>query len=104
MFYRMQLRLKINQHSIIIQFGGLVNRVVNWDDVSEYKIIDYGFVGGWGIRCSSKYGKIYSTGGSKGLFILTKNREKFVVGTKKPKESSMFIDQLSFDRKDPNQS
>src|SRR5690554_7570605 len=45
-----------------------------------------GFVGGWGIRFTMKYGTVYNIKGNKGLFVKLKNGKTFIVGTQKPEE------------------
>lgn len=50
------------------------------------KVINYGFVGGWGIRLWTKYGTVYNVSGNKGLFIKLKNGKTMVIGTQKSQE------------------
>lgn len=96
LFRLIKLKTTIDSLSIKIAFGGMIKKKIEWNQIERYEIVDYGYVGGWGIRYSVKYGKIYSTGGSKGLFIVTKTGKKLVIGTKKPNELLTFLEQLEF--------
>lgn len=53
---------------------------------SKSGLVNYGFVGGWGIRLGTKYGTVYNTKGNKGLFILLNNGKKYCIGTQKEDE------------------
>ncbi|HUH25118.1 MAG TPA: hypothetical protein VLY87_00695 [Flavobacterium sp.] len=85
-FYYMQLQTKITQETIYFRFIPFVKRIINFNEIETYKVINYGFVGGWGIRLGTKYGTVYNIRGNKGLFIKLKNGKSFVIGTQKPDE------------------
>ena len=72
-----------------------VKRNYSFNEIETYKVIDYGFVGGWGIRYTMKYGTVYNTKGTKGLFIKLKDGKTMVVGTQKPEELQRIIKQLN---------
>ena len=57
-------------------------------------MINYGFVGGWGIRLFTKYGTIYNTSGNKGLALELHDGKKLVIGTDKEEELKNFIEKL----------
>ena len=59
---------------------------VEWNEIKNTKVINYGFVGGWGIRLWTKYGTVYNMKGNKGLAIELKNGKKFLIGTQKETE------------------
>jgi len=63
-----------------------VNKKVNWDEIERLEVLDYGFVGGWGVRIGTKYGTVYNTSGSKGMAVVLKNKKKFLIGTQKENE------------------
>lgn len=83
MFWIMRLKTEIDQNEIRMNFFPFVKKQVNWNEIKTAQIVNYGFVGGWGIRLWTKYGTIYNTKGNKGLSIELKNGEKFLIGTQK---------------------
>ena len=85
-FYFLELKTKITSEEISFTFFPLASKKVKWEDISEVKIVNYGFVGGWGIRLWTKYGTVYNTSGNKGLAIELTNGKKFLIGTQKHKE------------------
>lgn len=86
LFWLMRLITEIDQNEIRMNFFPFVKKKINWTDVKNAKIVNYGFVGGWGIRFGSKYGTVYNTRGNKGLAIELLNGEKFIIGTQKENE------------------
>lgn len=83
MFWIMRLKTEIDQNEIRMNFFPFIKKQVNWNEIKTAQIVNYGFVGGWGIRLCTKYGTIYNTKGNKGLSIELKNGEKFLIGTQK---------------------
>jgi hypothetical protein len=71
-----------------------VKKTIYWRDVEKAEVINYGWVGGWGLRKSRKYGTVYNTSGSKGLHLVLKNGKQMVIGTQKEKELKAFLEQL----------
>lgn len=63
-----------------------MRKSVEWEDVKQAKVVDYGFVGGWGIRFGTEYGTVYNIKGKKGLAIELNNGKKFLIGTQKEEE------------------
>ena len=86
LFLLFKLTTEINTKEIKIQFFPLVNKVVEWKDVKSAQVLNYGFVGGWGIRLFTKYGTVYNIKGNKGLALELKNGKKLLVGTQKMEE------------------
>lgn len=84
------LTTKIDTDNALIKFGFL-KKEIPMDRIKSVEVIDYGFVGGWGYRISKEYGTIYSVSGSKGLYFVLKNGQKFVAGTQNGKELKQFI-------------
>lgn len=87
----MQLKTRIDESEIQINFFPFVQKSVKWNDIKSAKIVNYGFVGGWGIRLCTQYGTVYNMKGNKGLAIELKNGKKFLIGTQKENELSEII-------------
>ena len=79
----MKLKTKIDSEKISMKFYPFVYKEVKWKDIKKADVIDYGFVGGWGIRLWTKYGTVYNVKGSTGLFIQTKDNKQFLIGTQR---------------------
>jgi hypothetical protein len=92
LFTIMKLITVIDRSGIKMQFVPFVKKQVKWEDVKSLSVVDYGFVGGWGIRFGSSYGTIYNVKGKMGLAIELKNDKKFLIGTQKPQEIQNIID------------
>ncbi|PCJ66450.1 MAG: hypothetical protein COA58_06645 [Bacteroidetes bacterium] len=69
-----------------------VKKKVNWSEIDNLEVVDYGFVGGWGIRTGTKYGTVYNTSGRIGLAIKLKSGKKFLIGTQKENELKKIIE------------
>jgi len=95
-FYFLQLKTKITSEEISFTFFPLASKKVKWEAVSEAKIVNYGFVGGWGIRLWTPYGTVYNTKGKIGLAIELKNGSKFLIGTQKETELKTVLKKISF--------
>lgn len=94
LFVLMKLKTEINRDEIRMTFVPFVKKRVKWNEIREAKVLDYGFVGGWGIRYSTRYGRIYNIQGRKGLAIELKNGKKFLIGTQKDKELEEMIQKV----------
>ena len=90
-FAVMRLETEIDQKEIRIHFFPLVKKRYHWNEVKSAEVINYGFVGGYGIRLWTKFGTVYNTKGNKGLAIVFSNRKKILIGTQKEKELAEFI-------------
>jgi len=64
-----QLKTKITPKSIHIHFFPLVRKKIDWEEVAKAAVVDYGFVGGWGIRLFTSYGTVYNIRGRFGFRI-----------------------------------
>jgi len=95
LFVFMKLETSINKSFLYFSFFPFIKRTVKWSEVEKVKVIDYGFIGGWGIRLWTGYGTVYNTRGSKGLFIKLKNGKRFIVGTQKKEELETVIASLN---------
>ena len=94
LFAVMKLKTSIDKEKISMEFFPFVKKEVAWRDIRKAEVLDYGFVGGWGIRLWTKYGTVYNTKGSKGLFIQLNDDKKFLIGTQRPDEMAGFIMKL----------
>ncbi|PHS67053.1 MAG: hypothetical protein COB12_05200 [Flavobacterium sp.] len=94
-FYFLQLKTKITSEEISFTFFPLASNNVKWEDISETKIVNYGFVGGWGIRFWTPYGTVYNTKGKIGLAIEMKNGSKFLIGTQKESELKNVLKEIT---------
>ena len=92
MFGFMRLKTEIDQNEIRMNFFPFVKKRVNWKEVRKAEIVNYGFVGGWGIRLWTKYGTVYNTKGNKGLAIELQNGKKILIGTPKETELNKIMD------------
>ncbi|WP_394750554.1 hypothetical protein [Spongiimicrobium salis] len=92
LFWCMRLRTEINSSGIHFEFLPFVRKSILWEHVEKAELIDYGFVGGWGIRWPTAYGTVYNVKGRKGLAIQLKTGKKMVIGTQKEKELLVFME------------
>ena len=95
MFWFMQLKTEIDQNEIRMRFFPLVKKRVSWEEIKNAEIVNYGFVGGWGIRLSTKYGTVYNMKGDKGLAIELLNGKNFLIGTQKRNELTAMLEKIS---------
>lgn len=86
LFAAFKLSTEITEKEIKIRFFPFVKKSFTWEDITSAKIVNYGFVGGWGIRLGSKYGTVYNMKGNMGMAFETKNGKKFCLGTQKETE------------------
>ena len=85
LFILMKLKTKINNDKIEMSFFPFIKKTIKWNEIKKVEVINYGFVGGWGIR-HPKYGKVYNIKGNKGLAIELLNGKKYLIGTQKETE------------------
>ncbi len=86
LFWLMELRTEIDSEAIRFHYFPFFKRSYSWSEISTAEQINYGFVGGWGIRMGTTYGTVYNVSGNQGLYITQKSGKKFVIGTQKPQE------------------
>ena len=86
LFLFMRLDTRVDERGISFKFFPFVKKEFMWSEISSARVVDYGFVGGWGIRLYTSYGTVYNVKGSKGLAIELKNGKKFCLGTQRPEE------------------
>ena len=86
LFLFMRLVTQVDKEGIRYRFFPFIKRHYSWREIASARVVDYGFVGGWGIRLFTSYGTIYNVKGSKGLAVELKDGKKFCLGTQKPEE------------------
>lgn len=96
LFAVLQLKTTITNSNIQLTYIPFVNKSIHLSDIDTMRVINYGFVGGWGIRLWTSYGTVYNVRGNKGLHIKLKNGKQLVIGTQKPKELEKIVTQLGF--------
>lgn len=90
-----KLRTEINAKEIKIHFFPLVKKTISWDSIASAEVINYGFVGGWGIRLFTKYGTAYNIKGNKGLAVQLKTGKKLLIGTQKEEELTELLNKIN---------
>lgn len=86
LIYSMKLKTEIDAHEIRMKFFPFVSKSIQWEDIKSAEVLNYGFVGGWGIRYWTKYGTVYNTCGKIGLALELKSGKKLLIGTQKERE------------------
>ena len=87
LFAMLKLTVQISSDGVDMRFFPLfAHKSFSWDDVQHAEVVDYGFVGGWGIRIWTRYGTVYNTKGSTGIKFQLKNGKHFLIGTQQPEE------------------
>jgi hypothetical protein len=93
LFLTLRMTTCIYEDYISVSFFPFTNKTFFWKDLSYAQIIDYGFVGGWGIRLWTAYGTVYNVRGSKGIHIKTANKQ-YLIGTQREKELRLAVAHL----------
>ena len=88
LIFILNLETRINNKGISAGFRPFpfFRRNYNWDEIQECFVRTYAPVseyGGWGIRGFGR-AKAYNVSGNKGIQIITKTKERFLIGTEKP--------------------
>lgn len=91
-FLRLTLKTEINSKGIQMNYIPFVKKEIDWKDIKTAEVVNYGFVGGWGIRWNTAYGTVYNTRGNKGVAIALKNGKKIGIGTQKEEEMQEVIE------------
>ncbi|CAI8186636.1 MAG: Uncharacterised protein [SAR116 cluster bacterium] len=84
----------MDKNGIQIHFFPFTKKRVEWNEIKHMKVLNYGFVGGWGVRLWTKYGTVYNVKGNIGLAIELKNGTKFLIGTQKEIELRSFLGKI----------
>ena len=94
LFYSMRLKTEIDEKEIRMRFFPFVQKRILWTDIKNAELVNYGFVGGWGIRLWTSYGTVYNTKGNKGLAIELLDGKKLLIGTQREADLQKFLDRL----------
>lgn len=90
-FLIMRLILVIDNAGVFVHFFPLFKRKVDWDKIEQLEIVNYGFVGGWGIRLTKQFGTVYNISGRWGLLVSMKGGDRFCIGTGRNEELQELI-------------
>lgn len=93
LFWRIRLKTRINNQGIHLLFFPFAKKNIAWQDIKRAEVVDYGFVGGWGVRWWTKFGTVYNVMGRIGLAIELKNGKKLLIGTQKKTEVGAIVKQ-----------
>ncbi len=93
LFLTLKMTTVITDEKITVIYSPLVKKEFYWGDLDKAQVIDYGFIGGWGIRLWTSYGTVYNVKGTKGLHIKVAGKQ-YVIGTQKEKELRSTIEHL----------
>lgn len=91
LFILMKLKTEINNDKIKMSFFPFVQKTTKWTEIKSAEVVNYGFVGGWGIRLWTEYGTVYNIKGNKGLAIELLNGKKYLIGTQKEIELNKIV-------------
>ncbi len=83
---RVSLKTDVGWDGITMHYAPFFKKQILWSQISSAKIVDYGFLGGWGFRYSKKHGIVYNISGRMGIQIVLTSNQKFVIGTQRPDE------------------
>ena len=91
----LKLTTTIDKDGILMHFFPFSKKYIKWEDVKRAEVLNYGFVGGWGIRIGTKYGTVYNVGGNMGLALVLKSGKKICIGTQRTDEIKNILEQIN---------
>jgi hypothetical protein len=94
LFYLLKLKTEVDEKGVRLVYFPFVNKFTEWTEIKSVSVINYGFVGGWGIRFGTKYGTVYNVNGNKGMLIELNSGKTFVIGTQKEAELKNVLKEL----------
>jgi hypothetical protein len=80
------LSTDIDEQQIKVRYFPFLREEIPWSQVQTAQLVDYGFVGGWGIRYSTQHGRVYNIKGRMGLKLTLQNGRTLTIGTQKPEQ------------------
>ncbi|SIR24305.1 hypothetical protein [Maribacter ulvicola] len=80
-----KLKVVVLNNEIKIRHLLFFKKVIGLNDISNYQITNYDFVG-YGIRKTKKYGTVYNVKGKEGVSIILNNGKKYLIGSQKPEQ------------------
>lgn len=93
-FWSLSLQTEIDDTGIKIRFFPFIKRELKWAQITSAEIVDYGFIGGWGIRFTQKYGTAYNTKGKIGIALHLKSGKRLLLGTQKSAEVEKILKEV----------
>lgn len=81
LFYFIRLETLITEQGISFRFYPFVSKRIPFSEIEDMQVINYGFIGGWGIRFTMRYGTVYNIKGNMGLLVKLKKGKTFIIGT-----------------------
>ena len=94
LFFVLSLKTEIDKNEVRINFFPFAKRKFSWKEIKKAEIVNYGFIGGWGIRRWTKYGTAYNVKGKMGLAIELLDGNKFLIGTQKEAELKKILGEI----------
>ena len=95
LFAVLHMSTTIDQERISMHYFPLFKKHYLWTDVSSAEVLNYGFVGGWGIRPGTRYGMVYNVAGNRGLWLTFKSGKKVLLGTQKEEELKHYLTSIN---------
>ncbi|WP_299326073.1 hypothetical protein [uncultured Maribacter sp.] len=86
-----KLKVVVINNYIKIRHLLFFKKVIGFNDIMDYQITNYDFVG-YGIRKTKKYGTVYNVKGKEGVAFTLENGEKYLIGSQKAEQ---FLKSLS---------
>ena len=87
LFLAMKLEIHIDKKEVHFIFFPFVGKHVSWIDIKITKVVNYGFVRGFGIRICTNYATVYNVSVKYGLALELRNRKKILIGPQKEKRT-----------------
>lgn len=91
---RLQLETTIDSEKIVMRYRPMIRKTFYWDEIEKAEVINYGFVGGYGVRIGTRYGTVYNTKGRYGLSLELYDGRRIVIGSQKPEQIEKILQQL----------
>ena len=93
-FGAFNIQTEIDEIGIKMRFFIFAKRELKWAQITSAEVVDYGFIGGWGIRFTQKYGTAYTTKGKVGLAIHLKSGKRLLIGTQRAPEVAAILQEM----------
>jgi hypothetical protein len=94
LFRWMRLKTRIDVKGIYMRFVPFKTKFHTWEEIESISVVNYGFVGGWGIRLFTNYGTVYNMRGAQGLAIRLKSGKKYLIGSQRIDTLTQFVAQF----------
>ena len=94
LFLALNLSTEVDHNEIRMKFFPFTKKRVSWKEIKSAKIVNYGFLGVWGIRFGTKYESVYNAKGNIGLALELVSGKKFLIGTQNESELEKVVEEL----------